>query len=169
MNHNLDIKKQKLQQILAQKKDWLFRFAYMRIGNREDAEDVIQDVFLKFFQAIDKLDHVEEMDKYLTRSISNSCKDYLRRRTYNTVLIDDVNVPCDEDDNSLHEEYVRIQRLLQALPSEQSEVIRLKCHDNLTFKEIADIEDIPEATAKSRYRYGIMSIQKSLQREGGTL
>lgn len=169
MNHNLDIKKQKLQQILAQKKDWLFRFAYMRLGNREDAEDVIQDVFLKFFQIIDKLDHVEEMEKYLSRSISNACKDFLRRKTYSTIPIDEISETCDDDDSSLHDEYLRIQRLLQSLPLEQSEVIRLKCHDNLTFKEIADIENIPEATAKSRYRYGIMSIQKSLQKDGGTL
>jgi RNA polymerase sigma-70 factor (ECF subfamily) len=41
--------------------------------------------------------------------------------------------------------------------------VRLKCYDDLTFKQIAELQDIPEATAKSRYRYAIMHLKQALR------
>lgn len=50
--------------------------------------------------------------------------------------------------------------MLESLPEEQADIVRLKCSDGLKFREIAAILDIPEPTAKSRYRYAIAHIQK---------
>ena len=41
----------------------------------------------------------------------------------------------------------------------------MKCYDNLTFREIAELEEIPEATVKSRYRYAIQHIQQQLRKK----
>jgi RNA polymerase sigma-70 factor (ECF subfamily) len=71
-----------------------------------------------------------------------------------------------ENDRQIHEEYIRINCLLDSLPLEQSEIVRLKCYDNLTFKQIAELQDIPEATAKSRYRYAILHIQQRIKKKG---
>lgn len=57
-----------------------FRFAYMRIGRREDAEDILQDVFLKLFRSSESLRSVRNIKHYLTRSISNACKDFHGRQ-----------------------------------------------------------------------------------------
>jgi len=75
-------------------------------------------------------------------------------------------VPVGESDRQIHEEYVRISRLLESLPPEQREIVRLKCYDELTFKQIAELQDIPEATAKSRYRYAIMHLQQMIKKKG---
>ena len=72
-----------------------------------------------------------------------------------------MQIPVSEDDRPMHEEYLRISKLLEGLSSEQQEVVRLKCTDGLEFREIAQILEIPEATAKSRYRYAIGHIQNS--------
>lgn len=153
----------KLEELIRSRQNWLFRFAYMRTGNRADAEDIVQNVFLKVFQSLNKLVNVEELESYLLRSVSNACKDYYRKKRPDVVsLSESVQVPDKDDDSGIHDEYLRICRLLDALPPEQSEVIRLKCYDGLTFKEIAMMENIPEATAKSRYRYGITNIQNSI-------
>ena len=61
-------------------KDMFFRFAYMRIGRREDAEDIVQDVFLKLFRSSESLRSVRNIKHYLTRSISNACKDFHGRQ-----------------------------------------------------------------------------------------
>ena len=49
---------------------------------------------------------------------------------------------------------------------EQAEIVRLKCYDELTFKQIAELLSIPEPTAKSRYRYAIMHIQQMIKKKG---
>lgn len=158
----------KLERIVAERKDWLFRFAYMRIGVREDAEDVVQEVLLGVFRRLRDKTKVDNVEQYLVRSISNACNDYFRRKPLRIVSLDKAeHIAVGEDDKRIHEEYVRINRLLDTLPPEQAEIVRLKCYDDLTFKQIAELHDIPEPTAKSRYRYAIMHIQQMI-RKGGT-
>ena len=156
-----------LERIVVERQDWLFRFAYMRIGIREDAEDVVQEVLLSVFRRLQEKMHVESVEQYVIRSISNACNDYFRRKPLRMVSLDKAEeVPVHEGDRQIHEEFVRINKLLAALPQEQSEIVRLKCYDDLTFKQIAELQDIPEATAKSRYRYAIMHIQQMLKKKG---
>ncbi len=152
-----------LETIVGREQDRMFRFAYMRVGNRADAEDIVQDVFLKLFRSGENLAHVRNLQHYLFRSVSNSCRDYHRRKTYNMIPIENaaaMEVP--EDDRQMHEEYRRISGLLGKLPEEQAEIVRLKCSDGLKFREIAKLMDIPLSTAKSRYRYAIEHIRQEL-------
>ncbi len=69
-----------LETIVEREQDRMFRFAYMRVGNRADAEDIVQDVFLKLFRSGENLAHVRNLQHYLLRSITNSCRDYLRKK-----------------------------------------------------------------------------------------
>ena len=156
-----------LERIVVERQDWLFRFAYMRIGIREDAEDVVQEVLLSVFRRLQEKMHVESVEQYVIRSISNACNDYFRRKPLRMVPLDKAEeIPVHESDRQIHEEFLRINKLLDTLPQEQSEIVRLKCYDDLTFKQIAELQDIPEATAKSRYRYAIMHIQQMLKKKG---
>ena len=68
-------------------------------------------------------------------------------------------MPIGNNDKQIHEEFLRISKLLEDIPQEQAEIVRMKCYDNLTFREIAELEELPEATVKSRYRYAIHHIQ----------
>lgn len=155
-----------LERIVVERQDWLFRFAYMRIGIREDAEDVVQEVLLSVFRRLQEKMPVESVEHYVIRSISNACNDYFRRKPLQMAPLDKAeDIPVHEGDRQIHEEFLRINKLLDTLPQEQSEIVRLKCHDDLTFKQIAELQDIPEATAKSRYRYAIMHLKNKLRVE----
>ena len=155
------------ERIVAERQDWLFRFAYMRIGRREDAEDLVQEVLLRLFKAMQK-SGVDDIERYLIRSISNACHDYFRRKRQTTIPIDDaLHITIDESDKQIHEEFMRINRMLNDLPPEQTETIRLKCYDGLTFKQIGELQDISEATVKSRYRYAIMSLKEKIEKTKG--
>ena len=57
----------RLEAVIEQNQDYLFRFAYFRIGNREDAEDILQDVFLKLFEKEFIIENDESMRMYLYR------------------------------------------------------------------------------------------------------
>ena len=152
-----------LEKIVRKEQDRLFRFAYMRIGNRADAEDILQDVFLKLFRSEENLKHINNLEHYLIRSVGNCCRDWQRKKKYNLLPIEDAGqIPVLDEDRQMHEEFLRIGKLLESLPDEQQEVVRLKCSDGLKFREIAAILEIPEPTAKSRYRYAIEHIQNTI-------
>ena len=156
-----------LERIVVERQDWLFRFAYMRIGIREDAEDVVQDALLSVFRRLREQTGICNVEQYVIRAVSNACTDYFRRKPMQVVTLDKAGqVSVGEADSQIHEEFVRISRLLDTLPEEQSEIVRLKCYDELTFKQIAELQGIPEATAKSRYRYAIMHIQQRINKKG---
>ena len=134
----------------------LYRYACYRLGRREEAQDVIQELYLKLHRQ--QLHEVRSARCYLYRALSNSCTQLLReRRRIEYVDVTSLRDLHTEDmtPSDFDEEQALIARLLATLPDEQSEVIRLHLHGECTFTEIAEILDIPLPTAKSRYRYGI--------------
>ena len=156
-----------LERIVAERQDWLFRFAYMRIGIREDAEDLVQEVLLSVFRRLREKTQMDSVEQYVIRAISNACTDYFRRKPLRMVTLDKAEqVAVSEADRQIHDEYLRVSHLLDTLPAEQSEIVRLKCYDELTFKQIAKLQNILEATAKSRYRYAILHIQQRIKKKG---
>ncbi|GAY27354.1 RNA polymerase sigma factor, partial [Prevotella sp. MGM1] len=116
---------------------------------------------MSIFCKMKKDKDIKDIDRYMIRSVSNACTDYHRRRKQNHIQIDDMrDIPVTETDRQIHDEFTRINRLLDSLPPEQAETVRLKCYDNLTFRQIAELTEVPEATVKSRYRYAITHIQQ---------
>lgn len=151
-----------LEKIVEERQDWLFRFTYMRIGIREDAEDVVQEVLLSVFRRLREKTNLDNVEKYLIRAINNACIDYLRRKPLRVVPLEMAEqVSIDESDRQIHEELIRINRLLNSLPLEQSEIVRLKCYDDLTFKQIAELQDIPEVSDIRSNANGLLCSRKS--------
>lgn len=156
----------KMEEIINLKQDWLFRFAYLRVGRREDAEDIVQDVLLKLFQSKENLASIDKTEHYLICAVRNACIDYLRRQppVVMTGLENAAQMVEDSDvDKEMHDEYESINRLLQMIPQEQAEIVRLHCTDGLTFRQIAEVLELLEPTVKSRYRYAIDKIRKAYE------
>lgn len=169
MNLTKPIKDDSLAQaeaIIAAELQSLYRYACYRLGEREAAQDVIQELYLKLHNQ--KLSGVKNLRCYLYRALSNSCTQLLRnRRRIEYVDVASLRDLQAEDiaPSDFEQEQALIARLLATLPDEQSEVIRLHLHGGCTFSEIAEILDIPLPTAKSRYRYGIEHLRKELQKQ----
>ncbi|MDE7346430.1 MAG: RNA polymerase sigma factor [Muribaculaceae bacterium] len=151
-----------LDSIVSQYQDRLFRFAFMRIGTREAAEDIVQDVFLRLYRSMSDGKRIQNHEYFLLRSVSNACIDHLRRKKPPSLRLEEIGDVPDIQDRDIDEEFRRVKQMLDGLPFEQAETVRLKCYDELTFSQIAELQSIPEATVKSRYRYAIQYIRKKL-------
>ena len=160
-NENRQTKLERLEAIIDRRQHDMFRFAYMRTGSRADAEDIVQDVFLRLFRSEEDLSRIDDVERYLWRSIANRCRDFHRRRRRTDVSAEQAGDIAESDDREMHDEYLRIERLLAGLPDEQAETVRLRCTHSLTCAEIAEPTDTSEATAKSRWRYAIEHLRKS--------
>lgn len=173
-NHKTD----EWQRLMASERQQLLQYACYRLGNREDAEDAVQDLFTKIIQQSPTTSSTELPDDsngqhqtkvnnpsaYLYRSLSNLCTS--RLRTANkmpTVPIESQAEPADTNDEDFEQEYSRISQLLDSIPYEQAEVIRLRFYGDKSFAEIASILDVPLTTAKSRFVYGIEKIRRGMR------
>ena len=160
-----------LEIVITEFQDQLFRFAFFRTGSYSDSQDVVQEVFIKLYNDNKNLNTIRNIRYYLFRSIANACIDYQRRNRkskFMTLEMEKVRQITDERDAAyqmlLNEEYQRIEGLLFTLPFEQAETIRMRVLDDLSFTDIAEIQDIPVTTVKSRFKYGIDKLKSKVIR-----
>jgi RNA polymerase sigma-70 factor (ECF subfamily) len=148
----------------------LYRAAVGMLGRREDAEDVVQEVFTAVFQSSHKLANVQNLTAYLftalRRAAGRSAARRLREPRSGEAAIANIASKADPDDRS-NFDGERLQKALLALPAEQREVIALKIDGGLTFAETAQVIGISANTAASRYRYALERLRTSLKEQCG--
>jgi len=158
-----------LENFIRQHQHKLVRHAFFKLGNLQDAEDVVQNTFIKIYTEQMDYNHVGKPIPYTFRIVSNLCIDKLR----SDAKIDHeplngseeaqalTGIPV-EDEIIRREEFRRVNSLLSKIPKDQAEVLRLRITDDLSFVEIARILEVPVTTVKSRFKYGIDKLRFNL-------
>lgn len=149
-----------VSRIIEENLDYLVRFAYYRIGNRGDAEDLVYDAVLKFLERNNEKIKPESIRLYLFRIVYNLCQDYSRKQKQEMVSIGDLDVADMIDEVMDLEDADRINAILDSLPLREADIIRMNVIDGLSFVEISSILSIPQSTAKSRYKSGMDKLRK---------
>ena len=179
------------EQLMAAERQEMLQYAYYRLGSIDDAEDAVQDVFVMLHRRLGESNdegiasdssavrgvgadfkesrerggnaEVRNLSAYLYRTLANICISRLREAgRMPTVAIDSQPEPMVSEDDDFEQEYRRINQLLDTLPEEQAETIRLRYYGNKSFQEIADILGVALPTAKSRFRYGMEKIKQGM-------
>lgn len=156
----------------------VFNFILRSLSDRQVAEDLTQEVFLRVIQGASGFQSQAKFSTWLFTIARNVCVDHGRRMKHRKHA--SLDAPSGEDttvrlvDRIPHAQpgversaasprlRERIQRALEHLPQEQREVFLLRQVDDLTFAEIAVICGIPENTVKSRMRYALERLQTAL-------
>ena len=134
----------------------VFRYLYSRIRNMEEAEDITAQTFLAAFYAFDHFHENGHFASWLFTIARNKATDHFRQRG-NITSLEDVGDLSVEND-PLHavirsEQAEALSRLIQALPEDDRELLRLRFLADLSFPEIAHSLDRKEdAVKKSMYR-----------------
>jgi len=139
----------------------LVLFARQFVRTSADAEDIVQDAFVRFWRK----EHSIENRGLLYATVRSVALDLLRRdtrrarREANAALeVEQTTAPqFDFDDGSQQELAVAVDRL----PVEQREVLVMKIWNELTFAEIGQALGISQNTAASRYRYALAALKKN--------
>jgi len=143
----------------------LVRFAYCRLRNRADAEDVVQDVLLRIYLDRDKHGESVPVGPYLYRMVVNRCTDILRKKKRTELQVEDIPAPA-SDEFETAVKLGRIEDLLCDLPARQAEVMRLRVFSGLSFQAIAVVVGASLPTIKSRFRYGVEKLRDALVHQG---
>jgi RNA polymerase sigma-70 factor, ECF subfamily len=146
--------------------DRLVRHAFRHLGSLQDAEDVVQDVFVRAFADRSKRSDISAVGAYLFRCVANACTDLQRKHNCSSVYREEIDAEqlLGLSNGSVEviqsrEELRRVEALLSQLPEEQAEAVRLRVLDGLHLKEIAEVLACPVNTVCSRLRYGFQKLR----------
>jgi RNA polymerase sigma-70 factor (sigma-E family) len=148
---------------LGRESDGLARFALFVTGNRDDAQDVLQDVLAAIQPRYDRLASAGETGAYARRAISNAAVSRWRKgRRY--VLLADVEITRQDPADQVTDAVLAWQ-LCAELPPDQRSAVVLRFYEDRSFAEIADILGCAEATARSHVHRAVAKLRARF--EGG--
>lgn len=129
------------------------RIAVRIVGNREDAEEALQDAFLRAFNALGDYEERERFTAWLTRIVVNQCRTVLaraRRREAVFLDVDSRELSLATEDSDANGAWPDLERALAQLPEAQREALVLRYADDLTYEEMARITGAGESALKMR-------------------
>ncbi len=156
----------------------IYALAYRVIGREDDARDVCQEAFLRAFRALPGFKGEAKFSSWLYRITLNLCRDWIRRQRRAPVAqlpegTDPFEVAAErgasesiEDLAARGELFAAVQEAMALLPEEQRTAIVLKEYHGMTFQEIADLQQCPLSTVKTRLYQGLTVLRRHLERSG---
>lgn len=149
----------------------LLKLAISLVTDANAAEDVVQDVFVSFAQTGSRIRPAGDLRKYLVTCVANRIRNRRRdsQRHGTSDLEEAALVPCGRQGPEqwaiLNEELRSLSRAMAQIPYEQREVIGLYMEGDLTFRQIAEIQNASINTVMGRYRYGMTKLRTLLNGE----
>ena len=152
------------EELLKLHSDQLYRTAFLYVGNRDDALDIVQETSFNAFLAIKKLKHNQYFSTWLTRILINCANDYLRKNKKHIPFADvDPFISRREEMNLEHIDLIRAINKLK--PKYRNAVILFYFRD-LPIKDIASIMEVPENTVKTYLHRGKKQLKNKLKGVG---
>jgi RNA polymerase sigma-70 factor (ECF subfamily) len=142
----------------------IYNYLLRLVGNREDAMDLNQDVFLKAYQSLRKLEDPARFGPWLFRIAHNEAYSLLRKpKTEQASDSSNERLESPAWGQMLPmETSLAVERALSKLTDEQREAVLLKVYQGFKFEEIADILSTPVSTIKSRVYTALEQLKLSL-------
>ncbi len=172
------------EELLERHRGGVFRFILRFVGQRETAEDLLQEVFLRLVAKKLSFAQRAKFTTWLYTIARNQCIDHLRRARHRKTasldqalnpgaegevrLMDRIPAKAKGTDQQAHEHRLRknISQAVGELSDEQREVFLMREEGGLAFDEIAGIVGAPLNTVKSRMRYALRALKTNLQAQG---
>lgn len=145
-----------LKTLMLQFTEPLIRLAYYYVKDLQAAEDIVQEVFIKFYHNQNSYEERGELKGFLTTMTVNKSKDYLKSWTYRKVQLQNkLSTPTSKrntDELVRNDEQAIIGEAILELPLKHREVLIYFYFNEMTIGEVAHILSIPEGTVKTRLR-----------------
>ncbi|MFC1564299.1 RNA polymerase sigma factor [candidate division KSB1 bacterium] len=161
-------------ELVRRYKDQLVNFAYRFLGDKDDAEDIVQETLLRVYRKKDAYKSVAKFSTWIYTITGNLAKTELRRRKRRKILslsnigYEDKDFDLKDEESDPEEDVDQvisskiIQDAIQSLPEKFKEVIIFRDIQELSYEEISSIVNIPLGTVKSRVNRGRLKLQEKL-------
>jgi RNA polymerase sigma-70 factor (ECF subfamily) len=157
----------------------VFNFILRYVGDKETAEDLLQETFMRVIKGADAYKRQAKFTTWLYTIARNLCVDQTRRRKHRRHASLDAPMAASEDSGTLldivpsnemasdrktinKQLHETMQAAIGELSEEQREVFLMREFLDMPFKQIADVVGVPENTVKSRMRYALEKLRLEL-------
>ena len=168
---------QAFAEIVELYKDKIYYLGYRMLNNRHEAEDVVQETFLRVFKSLDRYDPDQKFSTWIYRIATNLSIDRLRKRKPTYSLDADMNdqegldgysmLPSDdrtpESEFMISETKQTVYDAIESLPAKYKSVMVLRYLQEMSLQEISDVLDMPVTTIKTRVHRGREFLRKKLE------
>ena len=156
----------------------LYNFVFRFVSDRETAEDIVQETFLRAFRKREEYRAIANFSTWLFTIAGNLAKSELRRRKrwrlFSVHKDDDSDTGYEFPDETFRPDRVtestiadtQIQQAIQSLPENYRQIILLRDVEGMSYHEISEISSCPVGTVKSRVNRARLKLQQKLKNEG---
>ena len=148
-------------QLMQLHKDALYRTAFAFLKNEHDAIEAMQEVTFRAYEKIHTVKEPKYMKTWLIRIMINYCQDQLKKkkRYISNEVLQEIGI-------TQMIPILEIEEAIASLSNSEQQLIFLKYFQDTKIKEIAEIENIPEGTVKSRLHKALKSLRNFLTEKG---
>ena len=151
----------------------VFGLCYRYTGNAADAEDLVQEVFLRAYRALDGFRGDSSLSTWIYRIAVNVCLNWVssKKRVSGDELPHDVvdGSPSPAEQLSREQTSSAVRDAVRQLPEKQRMTLVLRVYEELTHKEIAEVMGCPVGTAKANFFFALKNLRKQLESESDKL
>ena len=144
-------------------KDYVFRSAYYMLKNQDEADDIVENVFIKVFSNFVSFDMERSFHPWLSRIILNETRTHIKknRRVYTNqdFVLDNIPSPQHETKEKTHQ----IQQYMKELSTKDREVIMMRYFQELTVEEIAKTLKITVTNTKVRIHRATKKLKQIIE------
>jgi RNA polymerase sigma-70 factor (ECF subfamily) len=172
----LDGKQHSLELLINRHKNRVFAYILMVVKDKQLADDIFQDTFIKVINTMQAGSYKEEgkFIQWVMRIAHNLIIDYFRKSKrlpvidndssefdiFDTIQFTDVSVEEQMIIDQIHQD---VRDLIEHLPQEQKEVLFMRHYSDMSFKDIAEHTNVSINTALGRMRYALIDLRKLIQ------
>ncbi len=149
----------------------LYRMAHSLLGNREEAEDAVQEVYLKLWKMRNDLEKYKSIEALCVQVTRNHCLDQLRRRKLERALKDEKEQESRGESNNPSSEMIRKERseimnhLINQLPEPQRSLVHFRHIENKEYSEIEQLMDMKENAIRVSISRARKQLKEMLQKQ----
>ncbi|MDR2714897.1 MAG: sigma-70 family RNA polymerase sigma factor [Coriobacteriales bacterium] len=154
-----------LEQVVREHGDMVLRIARSNVGNKADAEDIFQEVFIRLVRSIDKINDEEHLRYWLIRATTNRCKSlFASAQKRNELAVEQLPETASMSESPFDEPDTPATDALQKLPEKYRTAIYLFYFEDRSVKEIAKVLESSEGTVKSQLSRGRKMLKETLEK-----
>lgn len=164
--------KQAYAQIINKYKNQLYATILRMTKNPQDAQDLVQEAFIKVYHQLEKFEGKGTFSSWIYRVAINHCMDEFRKKRYK---MQQLEISEDQVMNPNHPEVIflkkeknrQLERLIGTLPEEERIIILLRYVNELSYSEISDLVEIPVSSVRNKLHRAKKKLRETIKRDGG--
>ena len=163
--------KQAYSHIINKYKDPLFATILRMTRNPHDAQDLVQEAFIKVYGQLDKYNDQGSFSSWFYRVAMNHCMDGFRKKRYQQVEMNESIIgetPNYPEVTFLKKEKNRqLELLLAKLPEDERIILLLRYVNELSYEEISELAEVPVTTVRNKLHRAKKKLKNIVSEEGG--